>query len=102
MNKVFEAYSSTWRGIGQIPKSGMKLKKDFDTFDAWELFGGEFQDSSDEPKDCRCGDILKGKCSPINCKLFSISCTPETPVGACMVSSEGTCAAFYKYSNLNA
>lgn len=98
MNKVFEPVETNWRGIGKIPLSGLKIREDFHNFDTEKVIPVELPESI-EPKGCRCGEILKGIIEPFDCKLFSKSCTPEHPVGACMVSSEGTCAAFYKYSD---
>lgn len=97
MYEVFEAADSVWRGIGTIPGSGLKLKDKYRDFDAWELLGHEIEERDDEATGCKCGEILKGKCLPSDCLLFGKACTPETPVGSCMVSSEGTCAAYYRY-----
>jgi hydrogenase expression/formation protein HypD len=94
--QVFETTDSEWRGIGNIPKSGLKLKREFSRFDAnlkFEIKGIK----SCENKACRCGDVLKGIIDPLKCKLFAKKCTPENPIGPCMVSSEGTCSAHYKY-----
>lgn len=100
MYEVFEPTDAIWRGIGCIPGSGLKMKDKYRLFDAWEIF--ELQDQSgEEPKGCMCGEILKGKLTPKECKLFNKVCTPENPIGACMVSSEGTCAAYYKYGGEN-
>jgi hydrogenase expression/formation protein HypD len=96
VNMVFEACDSIWRGIGNIPNSGLQMREEFSGFDSWKLFDLN-SNNNDEPKGCMCGDILKGKKIPSECKLFDKACTPENPVGACMVSSEGTCAAYYKY-----
>ncbi|MCX7708295.1 MAG: hydrogenase formation protein HypD [Clostridia bacterium] len=96
--EVFENCDAAWRGLGLIPSSGLRLKEKFKGFDAWEIFEGKGQEIDEETPGCRCGDILKGKCLPGECGLFGTACTPETPVGSCMVSSEGTCAAYYKYS----
>jgi hydrogenase expression/formation protein HypD len=96
MEKVFEAAPSQWRGIGKIKNSGLKIKKGFSEFDA-EL---KFKPKISQPKEdkaCICGDVIKGARTPLECKLFGKSCNPEHPVGACMVSSEGTCSAYYKY-----
>jgi hydrogenase expression/formation protein HypD len=89
MNEVFEPADALWRGIGLIPGSGL-------TFDAMRVFGMELRDVP-EIKGCRCGDVLKGKLSPEKCPLFGKACTPAAPVGPCMVSTEGSCAAYYKY-----
>ena len=96
---VFEPCNAPWRGLGVIPKSGLALREAYRSFDADALFDLEVPDSP-EPPGCKCGDILRGVKTPIECKLFQHVCTPENPVGPCMVSSEGTCAAHYKYSQL--
>lgn len=95
---VFEPTDDTWRGLGNIPLSGLKLKPAFQRFDAGLSFELKI-DELPEPKGCLCGEILKGSTTPDQCKLFGKTCTPENPVGACMVSSEGTCAAYFKYNN---
>ena len=94
--KVFEPCDSEWRGIGKIEKSGLKLKKEFEKFDASLKFNIPEINSKENPK-CICGEILKGIKEPIDCKLFRKVCNPLNPVGPCMVSSEGTCAAYFKY-----
>ncbi len=94
--EVFKPCDASWRGIGEIPHSGLCLRPEFAPFDA-EV---QFSVAVEAPKEhagCLCGEILKGKVVPKDCKLFRTVCTPEDPVGACMVSSEGTCAAEYKY-----
>lgn len=94
--KYFEISDSNWRGIGVIPKSGLKLKKEYSYRDAEVVFDiPEIQ--SKEPKGCQCGFVLRGIKLPPECPLFAKICTPENPAGACMVSSEGSCAAYYKY-----
>ena len=95
--KVFEPCDSEWRGIGKIEKSGLKLKKEFEKFDASLKFNIPEINSKENPK-CICGEILKGIKEPIDCKLFRKVCNPLNPVGPCMVSSEGTCAAYFKYT----
>lgn len=93
---VFDVVDVPWRGIGIIPKSGLRLKKRFERFDAEKVFGLEtFSDSS--PKGCLCGNVIKGVNIPADCKFFARQCTPLKPLGPCMVSSEGSCAAYYKY-----
>lgn len=90
-----------WRGLGNIPYSALRLKKEFAQYDAEILFDSIL--SKEEIKDnraCRCGDILKGIAKPLDCKVFGKSCTPQNPLGSCMVSSEGACAAYYKYGQL--
>ncbi|MDD5136512.1 MAG: hydrogenase formation protein HypD, partial [Candidatus Omnitrophica bacterium] len=97
MDRVFEKCPSEWRGIGRIGSSGLRIKKEFAHFDA----GSRFKPKIATPKEnraCICGDVIKGLKTPPECKLFAGACTPEHPVGSCMVSSEGTCAAYYKYS----
>ncbi|MCL5069354.1 MAG: hydrogenase formation protein HypD [Actinobacteria bacterium] len=96
IHEVFEAEDSIWRGLGSIPKSGLKLKPDFSEFDAKLKFPTKKLNSRD-PKDCECGNVLKGIKKPDGCRLFAKSCTPDNPIGPCMVSSEGTCAAYYKF-----
>ncbi|WP_299981132.1 hydrogenase formation protein HypD [Desulfobacula sp.] len=97
MNQVFEVCNASWRGIGEIPLSGMELKKEYQKFDAAIRFGMDMPDVP-EPKGCACGEILMGLKSPYKCPLYKKKCTPMNPVGPCMVSSEGSCAAFYRYS----
>lgn len=94
--EVFEAADAVWRGIGEIPDSGLSVRKEYEDYDAWKVFDIKL-DTTEEPKGCLCGEVLKGKKTPKDCKLFNKACTPENPVGSCMVSSEGTCAAYYKY-----
>ena len=96
IHEVFETEDSIWRGLGIIPKSGLKLKPDFSEFDAKLKFPIKTLRSR-EPKNCECGSILKGIKKPDDCRFFAKSCTPDNPIGACMVSSEGTCAAYYKF-----
>lgn len=94
--EVFEPSDAVWRGIGEIPNSGLAVRKEYQDYDAWKVFDIKL-DTTGEPKGCLCGEVLKGKKTPKDCKLFNKACTPENPVGSCMVSSEGTCAAYYKY-----
>jgi hydrogenase expression/formation protein HypD len=94
--EVFEPGAASWRGIGVIPGSGLQLRPEYAAFDA----SVQLPVTVEAPREhtgCRCGEILKGKLRPADCPLFRTVCTPEEPVGACMVSSEGTCAAEYKY-----
>jgi hydrogenase expression/formation protein HypD len=97
LNQVFELCDATWRGIGEIPSSGMSLKNEFKAFDAAQKFNMDLPHVP-EPAGCACGQILMGLKTPEECKLYKKKCTPMTPVGPCMVSSEGSCAAFYRYS----
>lgn len=96
MTKVFEPADSVWRGIGEIAKSGMKLRENYNRFNALEKFGIVLK-SSPEPAGCSCGKILMGLKTPEECVMYGKRCTPAHPVGPCMVSSEGACAAYYRY-----
>lgn len=96
MQKVFAKESTSWRGIGKIPQSGLKIRKDYASFDVEAQFPIKVKESKDHPG-CICGDILRGLKTPPDCSLFKKVCNPSHPLGACMVSSEGTCAAYYKY-----
>ncbi len=100
MGNVFEAADANWRGIGWVPSSGLKLKAEYRHFDAEDKFDIAAV-SSREPKGCLCGSILRGVSTPLDCKLFRSRCTPEHPVGPCMVSSEGSCATYYHYGGSN-
>jgi hydrogenase expression/formation protein HypD len=94
--EVFTPCDAQWRGIGTIPGSGLRIAERYARFDA-ELALPVTPEECREHPGCLCGEILKGKRTPFDCPLFGGSCTPESPVGACMVSSEGNCAAAYKY-----
>jgi hydrogenase expression/formation protein HypD len=94
--QVFEPCDAVWRGLGSIPGSGLQIRDEFSDFDAGRMIELKVEPSQ-EPEGCCCGDILKGKITPFDCPLFANACTPESPIGACMVSTEGTCAAAYKY-----
>lgn len=94
--KYFEPCDNLWRGIGKISQSGLKLKDQFSYRDAQKVFNIP-ELKSKEPKGCQCGSVLRGIKTPPECPLFAKVCTPESPVGACMVSTEGSCAAYYKY-----
>ncbi len=96
LEKIFEPEDAEWRGLGVIPKSGLRLAPAFAEFDALKRFPIHLP-APVEPKGCICGAVLRGNRRPTNCKLFGVRCTPASPVGACMVSSEGTCAAYYRY-----
>jgi hydrogenase expression/formation protein HypD len=96
MDEVFEPVAARWRGLGVIPESGLLLREAFKDIDAAEAFGVPYEDKEDPPG-CACGEILQGLKRPPDCLLFGKRCTPEDPVGPCMVSSEGSCAAFYRY-----
>lgn len=94
---VFEINDAEWRGIGLIKGSGLKIKNRYKDYDALLKFGIKVENVPD-PQGCKCGDILMAKAVPNQCKYFGKACTPSNPIGPCMVSSEGTCAAFYKYN----
>lgn len=96
MYEVFEPADAYWRGLGTVPGSGLAIREKYRELDASVLLGAATPQVS-EPAGCRCGEVLKGRISPNQCALFGKLCTPEKPVGACMVSTEGTCAAHYKY-----
>jgi len=96
LEKYFETADAYWRGIGVLPGSGLKLRDKYEAFDANVKFHPPIS-SAKEPELCSCGDILRGVKIPTECPLFGTACTPEAPVGPCMVSTEGSCAAYYKY-----
>jgi len=99
IRKVFEVTDRKWRGIGLIPKSGLKLKDEFAEFDAEKIF--EISDLKvDEPEVCIAGEVLQGLKIPTDCPAFGKECTPENPLGAPMVSSEGACAAYFHYKKV--
>jgi hydrogenase expression/formation protein HypD len=97
MESVFERCDSEWRGLGLIPLSGLRIREAYAAFDMTRCLPMQVAPSPND-KGCRCGDVLRGIITPVECPLFRKACTPEYPVGACMVSNEGTCAAYYKYS----
>lgn len=96
IDEVFETCTATWRGLGDIPGSGYRIRDEFADFDAVCRFEPDVEPTRD-PKGCRCGDVLRARMAPNECPLFRTVCTPENPVGPCMVSSEGSCAAYYRY-----
>lgn len=97
MFSVFEPSEALWRGIGAIPGSGLAIKDAYASFDARRRFELDLQDVP-EVRGCKCGDVLKGRITPNQCPLFGKACTPANPVGPCMVSTEGSCAAYFKYA----
>ncbi|MFW6114963.1 MAG: hydrogenase formation protein HypD [Thermodesulfobacteriota bacterium] len=96
LQDVFTPADASWRGLGLIPKSGLVLKEEFREMDAAAVFAVPCEEV-DDPPGCRCGEVLQGIIRPPECGLFGTKCTPQHPVGPCMVSSEGSCAAFYKF-----
>ncbi|MCR5813895.1 MAG: hydrogenase formation protein HypD [Desulfovibrio sp.] len=99
MEQVFEPKDALWRGLGRIPESGLKIRSQYADFDACERFALTFRPVK-AIAGCRCGEVLKGAITPADCPLFGRRCTPQAPVGPCMVSTEGSCAAWYKYVGL--
>jgi hydrogenase expression/formation protein HypD len=99
MDTVFQPCDAAWRGIGSIPGSGLTFRREFSEFDARKRFRIVHRSSSivHRSSPCRCGDVMLGVIVPPECRLFAKTCTPESPVGPCMVSTEGACAAYYKY-----
>jgi len=96
MDEVFDVSDAEWRGLGKIPGSGLKIKKIFRQLDADLIYDLDVEPTLEETG-CICGEVMQGISSPTDCPLFASVCTPEDPVGACMVSSEGSCAASFKY-----
>ncbi len=96
MYEVFEVSDALWRGLGKLPQSGLSLREEFKEFDALLKFPVEVETPPE--KGCRCGEVLRGIIKPTECPLFGTVCTPENPQGPCMVSSEGTCSAYYLYA----
>jgi hydrogenase expression/formation protein HypD len=96
MQKVFETCDAPWRGLGAIPGSGLRLRSEFNDYAAESIFDLSIPEIKENPN-CMCGDILRGTKIPVECPLFRKACTPTNPIGPCMVSSEGSCAAYYKY-----
>ena len=96
MTKYLQPVDAGWRGIGVLPMSGLGLKPDYAAYDAERKHGVTVALGSENPA-CACGEVLKGKQRPPECRLFGTGCTPEHPVGPCMVSSEGACSAYFKY-----
>ena len=98
MEDMLEKKDAYWRGLGTIPASGLRLKNKYSSFDAEVKYGIDLEFGSSDLPGCRCGDVLQGKISPLECPLFGKACKPESPRGPCMVSFEGACLAHYKYS----
>lgn len=99
VQKMMIPCDAVWRGFGNIKDSGLKLKDRYESVDAGKKFDVS-EIYAEEPAGCRCGDVLRGKIEPNECSLYKKRCTPENPCGACMVSSEGACAAYYKYGEV--
>jgi len=99
LKEIFETRDDWWRGFGVIPDSGLKIRNKYSRHDAGKIFNVQPEETKID-YGCICGEILKGLKSPLDCSLFNNKCNPANPVGACMVSNEGACHAFYKYSKL--
>ncbi len=99
MRGVFESAPANWRGMGMLPESGLRLREEYQSFNAEHAFAID-PGPTREPKGCLCGEILRGVKTPLDCKLFQATCTPDHPVGPCMVSSEGSCASYYHYGTV--
>ncbi len=96
MSDVFEVGNAIWRGLGEIPGSGLDIRSEYAQFDALKRYDITIKNIEGNPA-CLCSSVLKGKIMPLDCPLFANICTPANPIGPCMVSSEGSCAAYYKY-----
>ncbi len=101
MDEVFEPCDTVWRGIGIIPGSGLAIREKYAHFDAAKAHSVEFPEAHVNPL-CACGSVLRGVASPLDCRLFGRPCSPAHPIGPCMVSGEGVCAAYYKYEGVAA
>lgn len=99
MAKYLQPVDAAWRGLGEVPASGLGLRPEYAAFDAVQKHGIHVSGGK-EPAGCLCGEVIKGKIKPTSCKLFGKGCTPDKPVGPCMVSVEGTCSAYFKYGNI--
>jgi hydrogenase expression/formation protein HypD len=101
IDKVMEVRETfEWRGLGWIPESAMQLREEYAAFDAERIYSVPGVRVAD-PKACQCGEVLRGAIKPWECKVFGTACTPETPIGTCMVSSEGACAAYYNFGRFS-
>lgn len=98
LDEVFALADADWRGLGMLPRSGYELRETYAAYDARRKFlGGTVVDTREEEGGCRCAEILRGRLEPEECPLFGTTCTPDHPVGACMVSGEGACGAHHRY-----
>lgn len=101
IDEVFEPFDIKWRGFPEIPQSGLRLRSEYEDLDARKIFADDLADIADmefpEPKGCKCGEVLRGLITSDECPLFGTTCTPENPVGPCMVSAEGSCNILLKY-----
>ncbi len=105
LDDVFEPFNVDWRGFPIINRSGMKMKTEYESFDARKVYENELRDVNqkvfEDPKECKCGEVLRGLTDSSDCTLFSTSCTPTHPIGPCMVSVEGFCNIQYKYQRVH-
>lgn len=105
LDDVFEPFNVNWRGFPIINRSGMKMKTEYESFDARKVYENELRDVNqkvfEDPKECKCGEVLRGLTDSSDCTLFSTSCTPTHPIGPCMVSVEGFCNIQYKYQRVH-
>jgi hydrogenase expression/formation protein HypD len=102
LGEVFQPCHARWRGMGTVPASGLQVRARYAEWDAEALFPDlEVASEVEDPKACECGDIVRGAKKPWDCRIIGTVCTPQNPVGACMVSAEGACAAYYKYGRLH-
>ena len=99
MEKYLQPVDAVWRGVGCLPASGLALRPEYAAFDA-ALRHAVVVGVGREHPGCLCGDVIKGKRKPTECPMFGRPCVPDDPVGPCMVSSEGTCAAYFKYESI--
>ncbi len=97
MEEVFEPFDAAWRGLGVIPASGLRFRKEFAGLDAVGRFGLDAAGTGRDLPGCRCGDVLRGLIRPEDCRLFGKKCVPDSPLGPCMVSYEGSCLIHFKY-----
>lgn len=101
INRVFKVVDSYWRGLGIIQDGGFEIKDEFSEFNARLKYDFSNFNLEMDSKDCMCGDVLIGKIEPVECPSFEVICNPDSPLGPCMVSHEGTCLAYYKWSRVN-
>jgi hydrogenase expression/formation protein HypD len=97
VSSIFQSVDAEWRGLGIVKNSGLAIRDAYARFDASQRLDLEVETFDLPPSGCRCGDVICGRCCPLDCSHFGSSCTPGNPLGPCMVSSEGSCAAYYRY-----
>ena len=98
IGRVFQPVDAVWRGLGNITGSGLEIKQQLAAHNARNMLPDVGLEEPADPEGCLCGLVLTGRATPLECSLFRVVCRPESPVGACMVSREGTCAAYYHYN----